>query len=928
MSNFNDGAYIVPERRIVANIGGMSSGGYVASLNGLTGAVNVAEGDGIVVAVNSDTNQITISLATISGGLYVLKSGDYMSGNLIFQGLTTNEFGLGLWSTNTLNESSISNQITGAIYFNTSTDSIRIFNGSGWHNINLDSLTQTTGDARYLQLSGGTMTGSIIMSSSSVITLYNSTTPPATTAPGSVYFNSNTGVKQLQYYNGTSWVGTGSGSVTLINTSNGITGGPISTTGTISLDLTYSPTWTGVHTFTQPIVFSSSQKLLIADLVTSLSSSLDQPGDIIYFDSGTSTYKRLAIGTNGQSLVVVSGIPAWTNSSGDVVTIGSPSSPHIGSSNYDDGYFGGYPINPDGSNQWANGVGNEWISSTLAANAFDDVNQTLWLLSGSQAGLLTGNNLTDNINPSYMFTATLSAGLSSTWTNTSYPAGTIINTYYTSDVTSFNLNSPVNTFRCGKAFRPYTYGDLQLKTQDNTLTSTVQLDYDMTSTLNSPISTGIYTLNVPSVNKYGLAWAEGSAVASINSSSLDGYSAYQFIHPEAGTSNYLPLWRDPVTAASSTPTFSIASSIVKIRNGAMQKFLSGLEYHGYQSVFDVAFEASGGTGASAIFNRCYNSQFIAKMFAPAGLDNVSIPNQGVNLDASENICLPPVTPPNYNAPYTRTGSGGTQKVRIRLSVPNQSSMLNYITTSIYKATGATTPSTATALDLTNTNALAFCTFGSTPTDAIACISTQSNTYANPIALTGTLYSERGYENFTDEYYRVIATSPYTSAWTSSLTSLIAGIGATEAQVRNGIVRYPVSSDYSAYSGASGSKTYCRSFTLVSASTGYLTISPFNITTNLATELQTTISTYSSGDYNAMLYVNGVYYDLAKNFNESGTDGTTLSTAYGARISINNNVVHWSIGTNSTGSSGVFYVILFFNTANIGITSIQSDRSIS
>jgi hypothetical protein len=44
-------------------------------------------------------------------------------------------------------------------------------------------------------------------------------------------------------------VGTGGGTVTGVSTSAGLTGGPITSSGTIGIDYTYSPTWTGTHTF-------------------------------------------------------------------------------------------------------------------------------------------------------------------------------------------------------------------------------------------------------------------------------------------------------------------------------------------------------------------------------------------------------------------------------------------------------------------------------------------------------------------------------------------------------------------------------------------------------------------------------------------------------------------------------------------------------
>jgi hypothetical protein len=58
-------------------------------------------------------------------------------------------------------------------------------------------------------------------------------------------------------YIGAKGIGSGSGSVTNIATSGGIQGGPITTTGTLSLDLTYSPEWVGTHTFLKNAITSN-----------------------------------------------------------------------------------------------------------------------------------------------------------------------------------------------------------------------------------------------------------------------------------------------------------------------------------------------------------------------------------------------------------------------------------------------------------------------------------------------------------------------------------------------------------------------------------------------------------------------------------------------------------------------------------------------
>lgn len=921
--------FILPSRLMLSSFNGPLSSTFVESVNNLTGILSIVEGSGINVATDPNNKRITISLENAASGIFVTKTGDVMSGNLQFQGLGDDEVGLILNTSNTVNEAIPGTRIAGAIYHKPSSDALRVYDGSNWRNIYLDGINTTTGDARYLKLTGGTMTGSIVLSNGSVVTLLNSTSAPATNLNGSLYFDSNTGVKQVKVLVDGTWMPLAGGTITLINTSDGISGGPISSTGTLSLDLSYSPTWLGTHTFSLPIVFSESQKLLISQLVSSLDSSIDQLGDILYFDGDF--YKRLAVGSNGNVLTVSSGIPSWQTIDGASLTIGTPQHElpdDTGDTVYTDGYFGGYPLGPDNNNEFASGAGNEWTDATPISNAFDDINETLWLLADDQAETLDGKSLTHDVSPSYTFSVKLSAGLSNVWTNLDYPAGTTIDTYIVGNVESINISTPniATAFRCGKAFRPYTYGTASLKHKTGAGTITTPLSYDMSDPLNVPQTSGIYSFNVPSVSRYNKVWAKGVAQGDIDCSAIDGFMGFAISHTEAGDGEYLNLWRDSVTMASSTPTFSVSPSVEKIRDGESKKYLSGVEYHGYQSVFDLAFEAAGGTNAQAIFNRCYNKNYIAKVFAPAGLSTSNVPDEGTNLDASESVCLPPNTPPNYNDAYTRTGLSGTQKVRVRLSIANQKSMLKYLTVNVYKATGTTAAATANAPDLTGLTPLAFCTFGSTPTDSTPCVSTESNTYANPIARTGAVFSERGYEYFTDEDKRRVAVAPFTTAWDSSLTSPVAGNGATEAQVRNGIVRYPVSTDYASYLGAAGAKKYCRRFTLVSASTGYLTIIPFDINANSATTLQSTISAYGSGDYNILLYVNGLYYDIAKNINTPGCDGTTPSTAYGAKVSISGNVVNWSIGTASTGTSGYFYLVAYFNNANIGLTSIQSDRN--
>jgi len=95
-----------------------------------------------------------------------------------------------------------------------------------------------------------------------------------------------------------------SGTLGVITTNPG--GAAITGVGALRLDTTYSPTWTGIHTFIQPIVFSGSQVINS----TLISTPGQTAGDLFYY-SGTS-WSRLAVGSNNQVLQSFGGGIGWT----------------------------------------------------------------------------------------------------------------------------------------------------------------------------------------------------------------------------------------------------------------------------------------------------------------------------------------------------------------------------------------------------------------------------------------------------------------------------------------------------------------------------------------------------------------------------------------------------------------------------------------
>lgn len=102
---------------------------------------------------------------------------------------------------------------------------------------NVETVFGATNYSNLLSLLGGTSTQYTKSSSSSGAALPSVAAPPGTPSAGSVWFNSTSGA--LQFYDGSSTrtVGTSGGSVTSVTAGAGLTGGTITTTGTIALDV-------------------------------------------------------------------------------------------------------------------------------------------------------------------------------------------------------------------------------------------------------------------------------------------------------------------------------------------------------------------------------------------------------------------------------------------------------------------------------------------------------------------------------------------------------------------------------------------------------------------------------------------------------------------------------------------------------------------
>lgn len=285
MSDF----YIVPPRLIV---GSLQRSNVVTSLNTLRGDLSfkVSPDTGLTLNINSGVFNLSIQ-----PDFYIKKSGDIVPSNIIFRP-DAGKYGLAVGT----NASDPGTGVSGAVYFNTTYNVLKVYDGTTWNEIastGTSGITQSFADTRYLRLDGGNVPTGAISMGSQFLRFANLTTRSSAGTAGQVYFNTDT--NRLDLYNGSSWIPVGSG-ITQISAGNGITlsSSPITTFGTVSVNENYNFNWTGTHTYSQPITFSASQTFDASKLTI----AYEVQGDILHFN-GTN-WARFPLGTPNQVLSV------------------------------------------------------------------------------------------------------------------------------------------------------------------------------------------------------------------------------------------------------------------------------------------------------------------------------------------------------------------------------------------------------------------------------------------------------------------------------------------------------------------------------------------------------------------------------------------------------------------------------------------------
>lgn len=173
-------------------------------------------------------------------------------------------------------------------------------------------LVSTTLGAYLLQKGGDTVVGNLLFTPPSGgfgLGLAVLASDPAQLTAGGVYYNSAS--RSVRVSDGTAWGGIvpAANAVVSITAGSGLSGGTLNAatpTGTFSIDFTATAVWTGPHSFNQPITFSSAQTFRATELRVTGQSAQD-----LLVAQDAASWGRLAIGTEGQVLSVVSGKAAW-----------------------------------------------------------------------------------------------------------------------------------------------------------------------------------------------------------------------------------------------------------------------------------------------------------------------------------------------------------------------------------------------------------------------------------------------------------------------------------------------------------------------------------------------------------------------------------------------------------------------------------------
>ena len=706
MANF----YIVPPRLIV---GSLVANNAVTTLNGFRGDVSI-QADSPITLLKQFNN---IILGFDSTG-FITTAGGTITGNLQFNVSNSTTYGLQLLSKTT---DPAGTPPTGAIYFNSASNEVRIYYAGGWNTLSGGGSGITAGyaDLNYLRLDGTNQPVTGYVQFNEYLRFSNKAGVQSSfgSSYGSVYFD--TTANKLRVFTPTGWQLVGGGGVTGIYPGTGITvtGGLIDEVGTVYVDESYNFNWTGSNTYTQAISFAAAQTFDI----TKLSITSQTAGDTLYYNGAA--WDRLGIGNTGDVLTVATGAtrPEWAPPTSSN-TLGTPTD-----TTYTDGYF----------DTWTPGV-------TTAADAFDDINELLALIAPTAPDGLTGMNLAISSSPTF-YSAKVSANNSANWYQAGITTGSLLNNKYYVTGSLTLASTPASKFFAGKTLDTASFGTISHILYDSTYTSGTAVSFIDLTTNPTPTYT-LGTMRVTALGTTNTIWNKANANIQAYTQSTDGYAgnSLRWTPSSIGSSsesNLYEVWKDTYSVdGAATPSFSTGPSNTVTTE--VFKYLSGLKYYGTGTSWQVTFVA-----ASGIFNRCYNSTRVANIQA-TGLVTL-------NLTGEESGT------PVYNATYDRSG---LNYVTATLNTSNQSSFNKYLTVGLFKVINSTSSNTAINYYIN--------TYGNTATAYNEYFHDEVYRLLNDSAGAGTAFSSA--DNLSNNYaqvrsgtLRVPLQAEYDSQWAGS-----------------------------------------------------------------------------------------------------------------------------------------------------------------
>lgn len=208
------------------------------------------------------------------------------------------------------------------------------------------------------------------------------------------------------------------------------------------------------------------------------------------------------------------------------------------------------------------------------------------------------------------FQGKLPSGLPAGWYTENAPGDIVNGVIYSA---SYNINAL--GFYVGKKNNPTTYGQL------NYLLNAVVTDIvDMTI----PPGTGTDgVLTVTAVNVFNNFWESADAVVAVVQAG-EGLATYRLVHTNSGSSTIVKtFWDDNAVA----PSFAVA--LTATQNTKVSKWLSGIEYYGLGSTFNVSYSIANA---------------FRKVYVPVGLTTLALTG----------VTVPHTVDPSVTPAYTDT----------------------------------------------------------------------------------------------------------------------------------------------------------------------------------------------------------------------------------------------------------------------------------